>query len=150
MVEFQTKLQMQIACPTNETKLWSKSVCKQHQNPCFGPSAVYQDVGMHAEIAAQHLCYHDWPVKNAIVHLLIRLKKEKEMHFCYLVESIGAQNKDIGATSQMLLTEVTLRLSRRLQMQGVTVLQNAISSFTLLLSTLLSTPTDLPALTILL
>ena len=84
---------------------------------------MYQDVGTHAEIAAQHLCYHDWPVKNAIVHLLIRLKKEKEMHFCYLVESIGAQNKDIGATSQMLLTEVTLRLPRRLQMQGVTVLQ---------------------------
>ena len=72
------------------------------------------------------------------------------MHFCYLVESIGAQNKDIGATSQMLLTKVTLRLPRRLQMQGVTVLQNAISSFTLLLSTLLLTPTDLPALTILL
>ena len=102
---------------------------------------------MNAEIAAQHLCYHDWPVKNAIVHLLIRLKKKKEMHFCYLVESIGAQNK---ATSQMLLTKVTLRLPRRLQMQGVTVLQNAISSFTLLLSTLLSTLTDLPALTILL
>ena len=111
---------------------------------------MYQDVGTHAETAAQHLCYHDWPVKNAIVHLLIRLKKEKEMHFCYLVESIGTQNKDIGATSQMLLTEVTLRLPHRLQMQGVTVLQNAISSFTLLLSTLLSTPTDLPALTILL
>ena len=111
---------------------------------------MYQDVGTNAEIAAQHLCYHDWPVKNAIVHLLIRLKKKKEMHFCYLVESIGAQNKDIGATSQMLLTKVTLRLPRRLQMQGVTVLQNAISSVTLLLSTLLSTPTDLPALTILL
>ena len=66
---------------------------------------MYQDVGTH----------HDWPVKNAIVQLPIRLKKKKEMHFCYLVESIGAQNKDIGAASQMLLTKVKLRLPCRLQ-----------------------------------
>ena len=38
---------------------------KQHSNPCSGsPPAVYQDLSTH----------HDWPVKNAIVDLPIRLQ----------------------------------------------------------------------------
>ena len=37
-----------------------------------------------------------------------------ETLFRYLVESVGAQNKDIGVASQTLLTDVKLRLRRRL------------------------------------
>ena len=38
---------------------------KQDRNPCSGPSPLYQDL---------ITCY-DWPVKNAIVDLPIRLKE---------------------------------------------------------------------------
>ena len=94
--------------------------------------------------------HHDRPVKNATVDLPIRLKANMKCISGNLLSPWWTQNKDIGAASQMLLTKVKLRLPCRLQMQGYTVVQNAISSFTLLLSTLLSTPTDLPAFTILL
>ena len=38
---------------------------KQRRNPCSGPSPVYQDL----------ITRYDWPVKNAIVDLPIRLNE---------------------------------------------------------------------------
>ena len=38
---------------------------KQRQNPCFGSPPAYQDLS----------AFHDWPVKNAIVDLPIRIKE---------------------------------------------------------------------------
>ena len=46
---------------------------------------------------------HDWPVKNAIVTLPIRMREN-------LKRSSG-QNKDLGAASQTLLTEVGYHFS---------------------------------------
>ena len=49
---------------------------------------------------------HDWPVKNATVDLRIRLKGNLK---CISGNSLilsRAQNVDIGATSQMLLTRL--------------------------------------------
>ena len=54
----------ELTCATDEPKLWLSPSVKQHQNPCSGPLPVYQDLSMH----------HDWPVKNAIVDLLIKSK----------------------------------------------------------------------------
>ena len=53
-----------VACAADETKLWLSPSRKQRRNPCFGPAPVYQDLSTR----------HDWPVKNAIVDLPIRLK----------------------------------------------------------------------------
>ena len=49
---------------------------------------------------------HDWPVKKAIVNLPIRLKGNSKHISGNLLSSLGAQNKDFGAASQMLLTGV--------------------------------------------
>ena len=48
---------------TEETKLRLSPSAKQRQNPCSGPPPVYKDLSTR----------HDWPVKKAIVDLLIRL-----------------------------------------------------------------------------
>ena len=52
---------------------------------------------------------YDWPVKKShcIVDLPIRMKGNS-------LSPAGAQNKDIGAALQTLLTEFKLRLRRRL------------------------------------
>ena len=58
---------------------------------------------------------HDWPVKNAIVDLPIKMKRNWKRTSGNLLSPLGAQDKDIiGAASQTLLTEVKLRLRRRL------------------------------------
>ena len=44
---------------------FSSPSAKQRRNPCSGPSPVYQDL----------ITRYDWPVKNAIVDLPIRLKE---------------------------------------------------------------------------
>ena len=49
---------------------------------------------------------HDWPVKKAIVSLPIKMREN-------LKRSSG-QNKDLGAASQTLLTEVKLCVRCRL------------------------------------
>ena len=49
---------------------------------------------------------HDWPVKKAIVDLPIRLKVNSGNS----LSPLEAQNKDLDAASQTLLTEVKLRL----------------------------------------
>ena len=49
---------------------------------------------------------HDWPVKKAIVDLLMRLKGNSEFISGNSLSPLGAQNKDFGAASQALLTRV--------------------------------------------
>ena len=53
-----------VACSADVIKPWLVTSTKQHQNPCSETPTVYQDLSTH----------HDWPVKNAIVDLSIRLK----------------------------------------------------------------------------
>ena len=45
---------------------------------------------------------HDWPFKNAIVHLPIRLKGNWKLTSGKSLNPLGAQNKDPGAVSQTL------------------------------------------------
>ena len=63
----------------------------------------------------QDLCTcHDWPVKKAIVDLLMRLKGNSEFISGNSLSPLGARNKNFGAASQSLVTGVKLRLRRRL------------------------------------
>ena len=57
---------------------------------------------------------HDWPVKKAIVDLQIKTKGNSRRDSGNWLSPLGAQNKDISAASQTLLTQVKLRLRRRL------------------------------------
>ena len=57
---------------------------------------------------------HDWPVKKAIVILRVRMKGFSKRTSDNSLSPLGAQNEDIGAASQTLLTEVKLRQRRRL------------------------------------
>ena len=52
----------------------------------------------------------DWPVKKAIVDLSIRMKGDLKRTTGNSLSPLVTQNKDIGAASQTLLTEVKLRL----------------------------------------
>ena len=74
-----------------------KSVCETASKSLFWALSVYQDVTTR----------HNRPVKKAIVNLPIKMKGNSWI-------PLGAQNKDIGSSSQMLLTKVKLRLRRRL------------------------------------
>ena len=58
-------------------------------------------------------------IKNSIVDLPIKMKENS--YFRQFVESVGVQDKDMGAASQTLLTEVKLRLRRRLTVRGLVV-----------------------------
>ena len=53
---------------------------------------------------------NDWPVKTAIVKLPIRLKGNSEHISHDSMSPLRAQNKDIGAALQMLLTTFKLNL----------------------------------------
>ena len=53
---------------------------------------------------------HDWPVTNAIVELPIKMKENSKLSSSNSSSPLGAQNKDKGATLQMLLTQVKLHL----------------------------------------
>ena len=53
---------------------------------------------------------HDWPVNKAIVDLPISLRGNSKGTVGNSSSLMGAQNKDIGATSQTLLSEVKLCL----------------------------------------
>ena len=59
-------------------------------------------------------------VKNAIVDLTVRLKENTKCISGNSLSLLGAQNRDNGAASQTLLTEVKLRLRRRLPLQRST------------------------------
>ena len=71
---------------------------KQRQKFCYGPPPVYQDVSTR----------QDWPVNKAIAHLPVRLKGKSKHISGNSLSPLGAQNKDIGAGSQTLLTGVRL------------------------------------------
>ena len=49
---------------------------------------------------------HEWPVKRAIAYLPISLKGGSKRISGYSLSPLAGQNKDIGAASQSLLTEV--------------------------------------------
>ena len=49
-----------------------------------------------------------WPVKKAIVKLPIRLKRNSKGTSINLLSPLGAQDKDLGAASQTLLTSIRL------------------------------------------
>ena len=74
---------------------------KQCQNSCSGPPPVYQDLST---------C-HDWHVENAIVDLPIKMEGNSKRTSGNLLSPLVAQNKDIGSSSQMLLTKVKLHQS---------------------------------------
>ena len=57
---------------------------------------------------------HDYPVKNAMVDLPMKLKENSKRSSGNSLSSLGAQNKDIGTALQTLLIETKLRLQRRL------------------------------------
>ena len=73
---------------------------KQRQNPFCGSPPVYQDLST----------LHDWPVKNAIVDLPIRVKENSKHSSGNSLSLLRAQNKDLGISSQTILTRVKLRL----------------------------------------
>ena len=87
---------------TEGTKVLVRSVCEK--NPFPGPPPVYQDLSTR----------HDWPVKDALVYLPIRLKGNLKHTSGNSLSLLGAQNRDISAASQMLLTRVRLHLQCRL------------------------------------
>ena len=78
---------------------WLSLCAKQRQNACSWPP-VYQDLSTH----------HDWPVTKAIVDLPISLRGNSKGAVGNSLSLMGAQNNDIGATSQTLLFEVKLHL----------------------------------------
>ena len=49
---------------------------------------------------------HDWPVKKGTVEMPISLKGNSKRTSGNSLKSLGAQNNDIAAASQALLTEV--------------------------------------------
>ena len=85
-----------LACAKDEGQVWFSPSAKQHQYPCSGPPPVYRDLSV---------C-HDWLVKKAIDNLLISMKGNPKCTFVNLLSPLGAQNKDLSATSQTLLTKV--------------------------------------------
>ena len=93
-----------VPCATDETKLWLSLSAKQRGNPCSGPPPVYQDLST---------C-HDWPLEKAIVSFPISMKGNSKRISSNSLSPLGAQNKEIGAALQTLLTEVKLRLLSRL------------------------------------
>ena len=74
----------------DEDKLWLSPSGEQCQNPCSGPPSVYQDLSTR----------HDWPVKNAIVDLPIRMKGNSKRISGNSLSPLGAQNKDLAASSR--------------------------------------------------
>ena len=63
-------------------------------------------LGLHQDLSTRH----DWPLKKAIVDLPIRMKGNLTRTSDNSLNPVGGQNKDIGAVSQTLLTEVKLHL----------------------------------------
>ena len=81
-----------LACATEleETLLWLSLSVKQHRKPCSGLPPGYQDQDLSM--------FHDWPVKNAIVHLPMKMKGNLK---CFSGNSLSkfSLNKAIGAAS---------------------------------------------------
>ena len=88
----------EVDCATDETKLWLSPFAKQCQNLCFGYPPVYQDLST---------C-HDWPVKKDLIDLPIRVKENQNA--LPIIDSFGAQNKDLTVSLQTSLAEVEVHL----------------------------------------
>ena len=88
---------------TDGTKLLVRSVCEK-KILFLGPPPVYQDLST---------C-HDWPVKDALVYLPIRLKGNLKRTSGNSSSLLRAQNRDISAASQVILTRVRLHPQCRL------------------------------------
>ena len=84
-----------------------------------GPLPVFQDLST---------C-HDWPVRNPIVYLSIKMKGKLKRTSGNSLTPLGAQNGDFGAASRILI-EVKLRLRTRLvksRQENLNVLSTAMS-----------------------
>ena len=84
-----------------------------------GSLPVYQDVSMR----------HDWPVRNPIIYLSIKMKGNLKRTSGNSLMPLGAQNRDLGAASQILI-EVKLRLGTRLvksRQENLNILSTAMS-----------------------
>ena len=75
------------AYATDETKLWLGPSAKPCRNSCSGAPPVYPDLSTR----------HDWPVKNAIVNLPNREKRNLKRISGNSLRPLRAQNKDISA-----------------------------------------------------
>ena len=83
--------------PQQELTFWLSPSAKQYQKPCSRSSPVYQDLGT---------C-HDWSVTKALGYFMpIRLKGNLKCISGNSLSPLVAQNKDIGAALQTLLTRV--------------------------------------------
>ena len=78
----------------------------------LGPPLMYQDLSTR----------HDWHFEKANVNLPIKTKGNLKPTSGNSLSPLGGQNKDIGAASQTLLTEIMLRLCRRLYGGAIPVL----------------------------
>ena len=85
-----TLLSLIVGCATDETTLWLSPSAKLRRNPSSGPPPVYQDLSTR----------HDWPVANALVDLLIRLKGNSKRISGNSLNLLGAQNMDLAAASK--------------------------------------------------
>ena len=83
-----------LAYATDETNLWLSPSAKQCRNSCSGAPPVDQDLSTR----------HDWPVQKSIVDLAIREKRNLKRIFGNSLRPLRAQNKDISAALQTLLT----------------------------------------------
>ena len=81
-----------------------KSVCETAPKSLFWAPPVYQDLSVR----------HDWPVKNAIIDLPVKMKENSKCCSSNSSNLLAAQNKEISAALQMLLTKVKLCLRCRL------------------------------------
>ena len=87
------------------TKLNSGSPsAKQYRNLCSRSPSLYQDLS----------ACHDWPVQEAFVDMPIKMKGNSKRTSGNSLSPLGAQNNGIGAAAQTSLTDVKLRLRRRL------------------------------------
>ena len=90
---------MQLACSADETKLWLSL-------------SVILVLGPHLCTGIQ-VCAMIGLLKTiAIVDLPIKVKGNSKCSSGNSLSPLGAQNKDISATSQMLLTKIKLRLQQ--------------------------------------
>ena len=93
-----------LACATDEPKLWLSPSAKRRQNLVLGP----------------HLCPRIWVramiglLKKAIVDLPISMKGNSKLISGNSLSPLGAQNKDFDAVSQKFPTGVKWRLRCRL------------------------------------
>ena len=84
------------AYATDETKLWFAPSAKQYRNSCSGAPPVDPDLSKR----------YDWPVEKSIVDLAIREKRNFNRISGNSLRPLRAQNKDISAALQTLLTGV--------------------------------------------